>query len=366
MKILHVYNHFYPCVGGIETYMEDLCVHLIKLGHTSDVCCLNKCPESKEKLRPFETHKGIKIIRLPYKDFKYYKISPKILKIIKPYDVIHVHGLGFFSDFLSATKLVHKKPLVLSTHGGIFHTKKIGLVKQPYFYVWSRQSLRNFDRIIAVSRNDEKLFAKISKKVVFIPDGIEFEKYSKIRRRPEASTFLFIGRLSPNKRIDRLIELAHDLKKDMPGIRLYIAGKDWKGERKRLDALVRKKNLAGSVIFTGEVSEKEKISLLSRAEFFVSASEYEGFGISVVEAMAAGVPVIANDIDSFRNFIRNGENGFLADFSNLEMVKSLVMKIKDSDLPQISKNARQEASKYDWKRISEKVDDIYEKCRRAL
>ncbi|MCK4335996.1 MAG: glycosyltransferase, partial [Candidatus Aenigmarchaeota archaeon] len=152
MKILHVYNHFYPCVGGIERHIEDLCINLIKLGHTSNVCCLNTCGNSKEILKPHEKYKGINIYRIPYKDLKYYKIAPKVLNIIKKYDVIHVHGLGFFPDILSSTKRLHKRPLILSTHGGIFHTKKMLFLKRLYFNLWSRHKLRKVDRIIAVSR----------------------------------------------------------------------------------------------------------------------------------------------------------------------------------------------------------------------
>jgi len=366
MKIVHVTPGFYPTVGGIQKYVEDLCLNLIRLGHQSDVITYERHTITGEKLKKHEKYNGINIYRIPSFGMRLYPMAPEVIKKIKGYDIIHIHGIGFFCDVLSLTKAFHGKRLIISTHGGIFHTNRFSLAKKLYFSIWCRLMMKNFDKIVAVSRNDEKLFSRISKNVVFIPNGVEMETYSKIKRKPEKNMLLFIGRLSPNKRIDLLVELVYLLKEDAPGVKLYVAGSEWRNEQKKLDALVWKKNLEGSVIFTGEVSEKEKISLLSRAEFFVSASEYEGFGISVIEAMAAGLPVIANDIDSFRNFIQNGENGFLADFSNPEMVKNLIMKIKDSDLLQISKNARQEASKYDWKKISERVDDIYEKCRRAL
>jgi alpha-1,3-mannosyltransferase len=362
MKIVHVTPGFYPTMGGIQKYVEDLCFNLIRLGHQSDVITYERHTITGKKLKKHENYNGINIFRIPSFGPRIYPMAPGVLKIIKDYDIVHIHGIGFFCDILSLTKAFHGKRLIISTHGGIFHTNRFSLAKKLYFSVWCRLMMKNFDGIIAVSMNDEKLFNRISKNVVFIPNGVEMGTYSKIRRKPEKNMLLFIGRLSPNKRIDLLVELVYLLKKEMPDVKLVVAGSEWRNEKNKLDALVAEKKLGNNVIFTGEISESEKLILLSKAEFFVSASEYEGFGISVIEAMAAGLPVVANDIESFRNVIRNGENGYLADFSNLEMIKNLIMKIKDSDLPQISKNARQEAGKYDWKKISEKVDEVYEKC----
>jgi alpha-1,3-mannosyltransferase len=323
------------------------------------VCCLNTCADSKKKLKSHEKYRGIKIHRIPYKDLKYYKIAPRVLKIVKNYDVIHIHGLGFFLDYLTTMKSFHRKPIILSTHGGIFHTKKMMPLKKIYFNVWSKSKLKDVDKIIAVSKNDEKLFSKISKNVVFIPDGIDFKTYSKIKRTPERNTFLFLGRLSPNKRIDRLIEVIDLLKDKIPNVKLYVVGQDWKGQKKILENMVKRKKLNKNVIFTGEVSENEKLNYLKKAEFFVSASEYEGFGISVVEAMATGLPVLLNDIEPFRNFVKNGENGFICDYSNLERTKNKILEIMGNNLSNISGNAKKEAKKYDWFNLVREIKNLY-------
>jgi alpha-1,3-mannosyltransferase len=366
MKIVHVTPGFYPTMGGIQKYVEDLCLNLIRLGHQSDVITYERHTITGEKLKKHEKYNGINIYRIPSFGTRLYPMAPGVIKKIKGYDIVHIHGVGFFCDVLSLTKAFHGKRLIISTHGGIFHTNRFSLAKKLYFSIWCRLMMKNFDKIVAVSRNDEKLFSRISKNIIFIPNGVEMETYSKIKRKPEKNTFLFIGRLSPNKRIDLLVELVYLLKEDVPGVKLYVAGSEWRNEHKKLDALVAEKNLGKNVIFTGEISEGKKLSLLSKAEFFVSASEYEGFGISVIEAMAAGLPVIANDIESFRNLIKNGESGFLIDYSQPEKVKSLAMKIKDQDLIAVSKMAREEAKKYDWAVIVKKMVVVYERCIRAL
>lgn len=354
MKILQVYNHFYPCVGGIEKYIEDLCIHLIKFGHTSDVCCLNTCANSKEKLKPHERYKGIDIYRIHYKDFKYYKIAPKVLNIVKKYDLIHVHGLGFFLDFLTSTKGFHKKPLILSTHGGIFHTKKLMSLKKLYFHFWSKHRLDNVDRVIAMSKNDEKLFSKISRPIM-IPYAIKLKDF--VGKRKEKNSFLFVGRLSKNKRVDRLLEIAFHLKKKIPDFKLYIVGDG--NERPMLEKKHEKLRLNDNVYFVGEKTGKPLLEYYSKSKFFLSASEYEGFGISVIEAMASECIVIVNDIEAFRNFVKDGENGFISNFSNPKEASELILNIRNNDLSKISKNAKEKAKEYDWKNIIKRIEKIY-------
>ncbi len=232
--------------------------------------------------------------------------------------------------------------------------------REKYFYKLCRKTLKNFDKIIAVSKNDEELFSKISEKVVFIPNGVDFKIYSEIKRLPKKNSFLFIGRLSSNKGIDHLIEVVYLLKDKIPDIKLYIVGKDWRGQRKILEDSVKEKNLDKNIIFTGGVSEKEKIDYLKKSEFFVSASEYEGFGISVLEAMAAGLPVIVNDIDAFRSFVEDGKNGFIADYSNPKKTADYIFGILNkTDLSKISENAINTAKEYDWKELAKRIKNIY-------
>ena len=150
------------------------------------------------------------------------------------------------------------------------------------------------------------------------------------------------------------------MKEKIPDVKLYVVGQDWKGHKKILEKMVRRKELSKNVIFTGEVSEREKLNYMKKAEFFVSASEYEGFGISVVEAMAAGLPVVLNDIESFRNFVINGENGFIIEYSRTEEAKDIILKImKKNNSSQISNNGKKRAREYDWKKLIRKIEDVY-------
>ena len=360
MKILHICNHFYPCIGGIEKYVEDICINLKNYGFISDVACLNTCAYNKNKLPYFEKYKGIKIFRLPYINLKYYKIAPFILKFIKSYDILHVHGLGFFSDFLLSTKFFHKKPVIISVHGGIFHTKNLLLVKKLYFNLWCRFILKFSDIVIAESKSTYRIFSKISIPIL-LPCAIYYNKFYTCKKKKE-NCFLFVGRISKNKRIDNLIKTFYFLKKYEKNIKLYIVGGDWEGIKKELENLVYKLKLEKNIIFVGEKKEKELLKYYKNAKFFVSASEYEGFGISVIESMAAGCIPIVNNIEAFKQFIKNGENGFILNFSDYKQAAKKIYEIlKYPNLEKIRKNAQKTAKKYDWSNVIKQLVKIYEK-----
>ncbi len=347
MKILHVCNHFYPNVGGIETYVRELSKNLIALGHTSDVLCLDTKYGGKNLPRE-ELIDDIKVFRTDCVDLKFYKLAPHILKYVKNYDIVHVHAVGFFSDFLSLTKKLHKKHLILSTHGGIFHTKKIMPIKNAYFFVWEKNILKNFDKVFAHSVNDKELFSKIvpEGKIDFIPYSLYTKDYD-IKRNFTKNSILFVGRLVENKRVDRLIRILKNVSEKIGGARLFIVG-GYLQDDKNLFSLAKALGVDKKIISLGPKYGKDLIKCYASYHIFVSAAEYEGFGISVLESMAAGCPVVVNDIKAFRNFVINGRNGYIADYSAEAETADIIVKVMDSDLSRISKNAKATAKKYDW------------------
>ena len=357
MKILHITHHFHPCIGGIESAVEGLCRGLIERGHQSDVACLDTCSRGGKKLPAFEEYKKIKIFRLPYLDLKIYKIAPGILNLVKDYDIVHVHGVNFFSDFLGVAKPLHKKPLVLNTHGGFFHTKQIMWLKRLYL-LWNVLPLRFFEKVIADSRSDETIFSKISSNIEHIPNGIPSDVFQ-VSRSPKPYTLLYVGRISKNKRIDLLIETLTELLMVYPEIKLKVVGEDWEGMRKELETLVEENGVGESVEFLGKVSREELLDNLSQAAFFVSASGYEGFGISVLEAMAAGCPCIVSDIPAFREFIEDGKNGFIVDFSNPKGAAERILSLFEAELSEVASAGKKTSSGYGWEGIVVKVEDIY-------
>ncbi|MBI4210220.1 MAG: glycosyltransferase family 4 protein [Candidatus Diapherotrites archaeon] len=352
MRIAQVSHHFAPCVGGVERVVRDISKALQERGHEVKVICLNRCAYSRIDLPRKETVDGILVERLKFVDLKYYKIAMGLLASIRDSDIVHVHGIGFLSDFLIAMKVVHRKKVFVSTHGGIFHTGSVGLLKNVYFQGVQRALLGFADGIVAVSRNDLVLFSGICKNVALIENGIHVSGF--IPGKKAANSFLFVGRISRNKRVDRLIGAFAELPKKT-GFSLVIAGTDWEGLLEGCRKLVREKGLAKKVRFVIGPSEDELKALYSSSEFFVSASEYEGFGLSLVEAMASGcIPIVHNN-EGFGSIVRHGQDGFIADFSGTETAAKAISAAMKCGKKKMSRAAVARAMKFS---ISGKITEL--------
>jgi alpha-1,3-mannosyltransferase len=362
MKIIHVFHHFAPCTGGIETVIMQLCRQL-QGKHSCRVVCLNKCPKEKKKLPAKETISGIEVARVPFIDLGFYKFAPSVGRKLNNTDIIHVHGLNFFSDFLAATAFLHRKPIVLSTHGGVFHTNKKSIFKKIYFFCWNRLALKAFKKIICVSKNDFELFSKIvpAEKLALVENGIEFEKFYSAKKEKKPNSFIFVGRLSRNKRLDNLIGTFAALAEKNQGFELHIVGKDFDNLSEPLKKQAEILGIEKKVFFHGEVSEQKLLELMGSSEFFVSASEYEGFGITALEAMAAGCIPVLNNIDSFREFTGK-KNGFIVDFAESKGASEKIInaiKMPKKEKNAIIENCIARAKEFSWEKKALEYEKIY-------
>lgn len=365
MRVLHVIHNFLPCVGGMEAYLHNLCKYSRKARIECSVVCLNKCPQGNAKLKVHETIDGIKVERIPYIDFGIYKFSPNVLKkvISSGADVLHIHGIGFFSDFLSITRPIHKKPIVLSTHGGIFHTKAHSKLKGFYFNNWEKFIANGFDVVAACSKNDYALFRKISKNVVLVENGMDYKFFSGAKNKAKPNTFVYVGRISKNKRVDNLIEAIAIVQRKIPNIKLTIAGEDFENLLPNLKNMVNERNLQKNVQFaTGKFSPEEVRAFYVGNEFFVSASQYEGFGISAIEAMACGAIPILNDIDSFSDFIKRSGAGFIVTFEDSEVAAKTILHaiaLSRKQKGKLMRKGREFGKEFDWGKKVKEFRKIY-------
>lgn len=365
MKILQVMNHFWPCVGGMEEVAKAVSENLLKEEIEVRILCLNKCSKGKQKLKAKHNWKNIAIERIPFIDLKFYKIAPSILFKLNDADIVHIHGIGFFSDFLLLTKFLHRKKIVLHTHGGIFHTSKKSISKKIYFYVWQRLLLRFADKIIAVSKQDAELFSKIAcrKKIVLIENGINLQEFKTSKKIP--NTFLFVGRISGNKRIDLLLKAFAGIVQKIPNARLSIVGPDWENLQKELEELLKNLKIEKNVLFFGELERTQILGQYSVVEFFVSASEYEGFGITALEACASECIPLLNRIQAFENILGRG-NKLLIDYSDANEAAEQILEImhlNEKQKNEIRKKCFEIALRSDWKekvkQLIEEYEDIY-------
>ncbi|MGI5828513.1 MAG: glycosyltransferase family 4 protein [Patescibacteria group bacterium] len=172
---------------------------------------------------------------------------------------------------------------------------------------------------------------------------------------------LYIGTLQPRKNLERLIEAFANLKKDSQNrmLKLVVVGKKgWLYQS--IFTKVKELKVLGEVIFTGFVSDYEKFELLRYAEVFVLPSLYEGFGIPVLEAMTAGVPVLASKVSSLPevggdaiSYISNPES-----VVEIEKKLSEVLQLSEDKKLEIINKQKRQAQKFSWERCGEKTLDV--------
>src|SRR5438132_10463492 len=166
MLIVHVVRQFVPSVGGLEDVVRELSKRQVECGFAVRVITLDRIfraspASSGTRLLAYETIDGVEIIRIPYWGSQRYPIATRVLRYIHAADVVHVHGIDFFFDFLALTKPLHRRRLVVSTHGGFFHTPHAPRLKSIWFRVVTSMSMRAYAGVAAVSNADFGRFKSI-------------------------------------------------------------------------------------------------------------------------------------------------------------------------------------------------------------
>ena len=184
LKVLQVSRVYWPNLGGIEKIAQGLAENLVSRGHECDVVTLNRAFEDGRDLEPYSSLNGVNIYRIPYKGSNRYPIAPSVHRFISRYDIVHVHAVDFMADWLVATQWLHKRPIVLSTHGGFFHTDYMIWAKKLWFNTVTKLTTSRVQRVLASSEHDYELFSKISDNVELARNAVELSNYREIKPEP--------------------------------------------------------------------------------------------------------------------------------------------------------------------------------------
>ena len=141
MRILQLTRQFLPAEGGMESVVEGLSVALQQNGHTVQVATLRLLFSSGTMAPAESVEAGLKVRRMRHWGPRRYPVAPGVFRAIRGYDLVHIHAIDFFVDYLSLLRFVHRIPLVISTHGGFFHTQRARAFKEMYFKTVTRRSL---------------------------------------------------------------------------------------------------------------------------------------------------------------------------------------------------------------------------------
>jgi len=286
----------------------------------------------------------------------------------------------FHTQYIAPFWLPKKVKLVLTIHDISFNFFPQFIKKSDLFFLKMLipRSLKMATKVIAVSeftkKEIEKYYHIPGEKIATIHNGVDFElfnkniapeKLEKTRKKynlPE-NFILYIGTLQPRKNIPALVGALNTLheKYNLRDMELVIAG-----NRKahnfdpKIDGAIKKYDLQKNIVFPGWIDEEDKPTLYKLARCFVFPSLYEGFGIPIVEAMAAGVPVISSNITCLTEVGKDG--AIFADPGKPEeFTKKIHEVLSDENLrDNLIEKGTEIAKSYTWQKNAEKTLAVYE------
>jgi alpha-1,3-mannosyltransferase len=366
MRVAHVVRQFYPSTGGLENVVLNL-ARIQRAEHNIDarIITLDRLfsDPRRRRLAPADTVQGVPVRRMGWTGSSRYPFAPAVLGHIRDVDLVHVHGIDFFFDYLALTRPLHRKPLVATTHGGFFHTSFMRPLKDVYFHVATRGSLRAYDAVIACSEQDAQLFGTIGgQKVVTIENGAEIGKFAGAASPQPQRCLIYFGRLARHKRIEALFQLLAVLRRRSAEWHLIVAGTPFDQTWDDLSTAAARARVRDALEFLPEPDDQQLRQALGRASYYACASAHEGFGIAAVEALSAGLVPVLSDIPPFRKLLNRAVKGILLKVADpdgtahdIESFHAEFLKTRN-DVYAILMSA---VAQYDWSTVVKRYVSLY-------
>ena len=357
MRVVHVVRQFSPMVGGLEDAVLNLVkVQRQRLGIDASVVTLDRVFGHPERLPATEMVQGVPVRRIGWHGSRRYPVAPAVLKAIRQADLVHVHAIDFFFDFLALTRPLHRKPLVVTTHGGFFHSEFASQLKRVWFDTATRASCLCYDRVIACSQSDADTFrAHAAGRLRLIENGIDAAKFAAAGSPSHRRTLLTIGRFARHKRVSLLFPILQALRARDPEWRLIVAGSDGEETRAGLETAAAAAGVGEAVRFVTGASNDALRDVMGEASYFISASAYEGFGIAAVEALSAGLLPILNDIAPFRRLVERIQIGLVVDAAAADDTAEKIFRLagqQDQHYQRTREAAIQSVRGLDWNSVA--------------
>jgi phosphatidyl-myo-inositol alpha-mannosyltransferase len=363
MRIGLVCPYTWNVPGGVQSHIRDLAEALIDLGH--EVSVISPADDDDTPLPGYVVPAG-RAVPVPYNgsvarlSFGFVAAS-RVRRWVRDgdFDVLHVHEPVAPSLSLLAC-WVATGPIVATMHTANTRSRVMHAA-EPLL----QSALEKINARIAVSDAARTtLVEHLGGDAVLIPNGVAVRKYAKADPLPgwpgPGGAIGFLGRFDePRKGLPVLLRAFCELAPQRPGLRLLIAGRgDTDEALGRVDPGLRDR-----VVLLGMVSEEDKARVLHSVDVFCAPNTGgESFGIVLAEAMAAGAPIVASDLDAFHMVLRGGEAGdlFAVDDAG-ELAAAAGRLLDDPDRrAELSAAARTAVRAYDWPSVAREVVQVYE------
>jgi glycosyltransferase involved in cell wall biosynthesis len=385
MNVAQVTINFTPVISGVGQVVYDMSSELARQGH--NVTVLTGLPHAILRHPPKrEAIDGFGVVRFPtyYTGLKLHIYDPYVRGLVDhvlkyDYDIIHCHSFNYFDTFACAVlrrmKMTPAKLIVQTHHpfdyailppafAGMYKTIKDAHV---------RFILNACDQVLAITPHDVRGMIGLGlsmDRILLLPIGIKWDEYqgeggSEFKRRynivDNEKMILFLGRLDTNKGLPFLLESVARLTLDRHlSFKVVIAGEDF-GMRTQVEQQIQKLGVQEFVVLAGRLTEGEKVDALKACDFLVLPSSYEGFGLVLLEAQAAGKPVVASRVGGTPYAVQDMQTGFLVSYGDRdELCAKLRLLLENEGLRMdMGKRGREFAKQFDCQALTKRLTEMY-------
>ena len=385
MKIGIFTDTYNPTVSGVVTSINMIEQEMKKRGHEVYVFAPSKSIQPNDNQSLYMLKSMPLLVARQYKNRLAAFYSRDIAKKIKEIGLDIVHTQSEFSVGLFG-KIISRKfdiPFIHTYHtmweDYLHYIIPVKGTRNIYPKRFARTLSRTFARkaecIITPSKKTEKYLkykCKIKNKPIYIiPTGIDIEPFNsnnfskedrdnlkeKLGIKKDEKVILFLGRIGEEKSIDVIMENMPTIFKTIKNAKFLIVGDG--PSKEPLEEQAKSLNISDKVIFTGKVPWSEVPKYYNLGDVFVNASLTETQGLTFIEAMAAGIPIVAKYAPNLTEFITNNKNGILVK-KNADFSKAIVNVLTNKKLSQkLATNGLETAKSYSVQEFGDKLEMLY-------
>lgn len=366
MKIIHFIGSIDKSAGGTATYLQMLSAELIKYARVIVVTSKT----SNQLLL-----KGVKIYFLDFRLSKWWLLKNEFSKILRDEnpDLVHINGIWDPQNWLFQKACMEQGiKVLLSPHGMLepYILNRNFLKKQIALFLYQKNAIQSADYLHATASAELCQIRKLgfTAPAQIIPNGIDVsEVIPRLRStsHKKIKNILFLSRIHPKKGLELLIEAISQMKNFKGNI--TIAGE---GEDKYINQLINlciQKDVKKYFSFIGGAYGKQKWDLFAQADLFVLPSYSENFGIVVIEALAAGVPVVTTQGTPWEELVEK-KCGWWINLSTSSLRETIetALKLSINDQEEMRKNGvRLVQEKYEIQAVARQTFDFYQNIQKA-
>ncbi|MCX8073857.1 MAG: glycosyltransferase family 4 protein [Candidatus Binatia bacterium] len=361
LLILNERDLGHPWAGGAELHIAQMAKWFVRRGYEPTLFCTWYRGAAQEEVTDY----GLRIVRFGNRLTYYLQLPAKVRKESRRGGTVileHLNKIPF------CTPLYTDVPVLLITHH-LFGWTAFRQVSPPVaaavvglerLIPWVYRG-RRFVAVSPSTRDDLIARGIAAESIHVIPNGLDHVLYNPNGRCPDVQpTVLVLGRVEFYKRIDLVLRAAAKLRQMLPDLHVVVVG-DGRAQA-HLQKLAAELSLERCTTFTGFVPDAVKVDYIRRCHVVVNTSEKEGWGLTVLEANACGVPAIASDVPGLRDAVRHGETGLLVPHGDLQaLVDAMARILTDTSLRErLSRGAIAWAKQFSWEQAADRTIEVIE------